>query len=83
MAPIADEHGLTNPYREKGHKRHLKRGRPRKYLFGPPPRKRKMTKKEYALRLKFLIGVLCFWAIILLITAGALLIRYMLGYPIY
>ena len=68
MARIADKHGLTNPYRIKGHKRHLKRGRPRKYLFGSPFRKRRITKKEYDLTLKLLIGVSCFFAVILIIT---------------
>lgn len=43
MARIADKHGLTNRYREAGlGKRLVKRGRPRKYLFGAPS-KRKRT----------------------------------------
>lgn len=43
MSKIADKHGLTNKYRSS--KRNVKRGRPRKYLFGPPSRKRKTNKK--------------------------------------
>ena len=38
MSRIADKHGLTNQYREVG-KRVVKRGRPRKYLFGAPNKK--------------------------------------------
>ena len=38
MARIADKHGLTNKYRSSGTKRVVKRGRPRKYLFGSPKR---------------------------------------------
>ena len=41
MARIADKHGLTNVYRPYGSKRLVKRGRPRKYLFGAPSRKRR------------------------------------------
>lgn len=41
MARIADKHGLTNPYREFGHKRLVKRGRKRKYILGSPSKKRK------------------------------------------
>ena len=37
MARIADKYGLTNRYRSTG-KRVVKRGRPRKYLFGSPKR---------------------------------------------
>jgi hypothetical protein len=45
MARIADKHGLTNKYRPVGSgKRVVKRGRPRKYLFGPPSKKRKSYK---------------------------------------
>lgn len=54
MARIADKHGLTNKYRPIGQgKRVVKRGRPRKYLFGPPSRRRsRMIKKEYLLSLQ-------------------------------
>ena len=51
MARIADKHGLTNRYRPAGQKRVVKRGRPRKYLFGPPKRKtykKQTTKKTVA-----------------------------------
>ena len=41
MTRIADKHGLTNPYREFGHKRLVKRGRKRKYILGSPSKKRK------------------------------------------
>ena len=40
MARIADKHGLTNRYRPYGSKRVVKRGRPRKHLFGAPSRRR-------------------------------------------
>ena len=48
MARIADKHGLTNKYRPIGlGKRVVKRGRPRKYLFGPPSRRhKKITHKK-------------------------------------
>ena len=47
MARIADKHGLTNKYRPIGSgKRVVRRGRPRKYLFGPPSRKRKTYKSS-------------------------------------
>ena len=47
MAKIADKHGLTNKYRPIGlGKRVVKRGRPRKYLFGSPSRKRKVDKNS-------------------------------------
>ena len=45
LARIADKHGLTNKYRPIGSKRVVRRGRPRKYLFGPPNRRKK--KKIY------------------------------------
>ena len=41
MARISDKHGLTNKYREKGHKRLVKRGRPRTSLFGSSVKKSK------------------------------------------
>ena len=45
MARIADKHGLTNRYRPIGEKRNVKRGRPRKYLFGAPKRKSRTRKR--------------------------------------
>jgi hypothetical protein len=70
MARIADKHGLTNPYREKGYKRHIKRGRPRKYLLGAP---KKLTKKEKAIMLKFLKATLFFLCFLLLTTLAVAL----------
>lgn len=46
MARIADKHGLTNRYREAGSKRLVKRGRPRKYLFGSPKTTHKTSSKK-------------------------------------
>ena len=46
MARIADKHGLTNGYRPTGLKRVVKRGRPRKYLFGAPSRKRRSYRRS-------------------------------------
>lgn len=44
MSKIADKHGLTNQYREVGiGKRVVKRGHPRKYLFGAPIRNQEIT----------------------------------------
>ena len=47
MSRIADKHGLTNKYRPMGSKRLVKRGRPRKYLFGYSKPKSKRRKKVY------------------------------------
>ncbi len=45
MGRIADKHGLTNKYRSIGTgKRVVRQGRPRKYLFGAPSRKRKTNR---------------------------------------
>lgn len=49
MSRMADKHGLTNKYREKGIKRVVKRGRPRKHLFGSGSQSgKKSTKKVSA-----------------------------------
>ena len=46
LARIADKHGFTNRYRKAGSfKRNVKRGRPRKYLFGAPSKKRSGNSK--------------------------------------
>ena len=76
MARIADKHGLTNKYRPIGMgKRVVRRGRPRKYLFGPPSRRRRrITKKEYALRLELLkITMWLFAAILIIALIGSVL----------
>ena len=79
MARIADKHGLTNKYRPLGQgKRVVKRGRPRKYLLGPPPRRRsRMTKKENVLSLQNSKDALwCFVAILVLIVFMILVSRF-------
>lgn len=48
MARIADKHGLTNKYRPMGTgKRVVRRGRPRKYLFGAPKRRSSRKTTSY------------------------------------
>lgn len=47
MARIADKHGLTNLYRENGHKRVVKRGRPRTRLFSTPKMSRRRRSYTY------------------------------------
>jgi hypothetical protein len=49
MSRIADKHGLTNNYRPIGTgKRVVRKGRPRKYLFGAPKRKSSCKTKSTA-----------------------------------
>lgn len=72
MARIADKHGLTNPYREKGHKRHVKRGRPKKLLFKCSKKSRRISQTEYNLRITGLKVILYFLLALLIIVLFAL-----------
>lgn len=84
MARIADKHGLTNKYRQMGTgKRVVRRGRPRKYIFGAPTRKRSTTyyvsetdSKIAAISLACIAGVILCWfaPIFIPIVVGAVLL---------
>lgn len=84
MSRIADKHGLTNKYRQAGMgKRLVRRGRPRKYLFGPPKRSKRSTtyyvsetySKIAAIVLACIAGTLLCWfaPIFIPIVLGAVL----------
>ena len=68
MARISDKHGLTNPYREKGHKRYVRRGRPKKHLFKNSRGSRRISKTEYNLQITGLKVILYFLLALLVIT---------------
>lgn len=85
MSRIADKHGLTNKYRQVGMgKRVVRRGRPRKYLLGPPKHNKRSTtynvseteSKIVAIILSCIAGmILCWFAPIFIpIVGGTVLI---------
>ena len=85
MSRIADKHGLTNKYRQVGMgKRIVRRGRPRKYLFGAPKQSKRNTNyyvsetdsKIVAIILACIAGIILCWfaPIFIPIFVGAVLI---------